>query len=182
MSKALFLDRDGIINIDHGYVHKKEDFDFVDGIFELCLLAINKGYQIFVITNQAGIARGYYDQAAFERLTQWMISVFAEQNIMITKVYYCPHHPSKGVNEFVMKCECRKPAPGMLLKAEKEFSINLEHSVFIGDKISDMQAAKNAGVECRILLNSRYTEESADEELAGVCKINTLKQAISLLK
>jgi D-glycero-D-manno-heptose 1,7-bisphosphate phosphatase len=182
MKKALFLDRDGIINIDHGYVHKIEDFEFIDGIFELCRLAIAKGYQIFVITNQAGIARGYYDQATFEALSQWMVNAFAEQAITIAKVYYCPHHPTKGVNEFVMPCNCRKPEPGMIIQAQKEFSLTLAESLFIGDKVSDMQAASNAGIKCKILVNSRYTDEVASEQIEGVNRVNNLRQASKLIK
>jgi D-glycero-D-manno-heptose 1,7-bisphosphate phosphatase len=182
MKKALFLDRDGIINIDHGYVHKIEDFEFIDGIFELCRLAIAKGYQIFVITNQAGIARGYYDQVIFEALSQWMVNAFAEQAITITKVYYCPHHPTKGVNEFVMPCHCRKPEPGMIIQAQQAFSLTLAESVFIGDKVSDMQAASNAGIKCRILVNSHYTDEAASEQIEGVNRVNNLEQASKLIK
>ncbi|MGB1262242.1 MAG: D-glycero-beta-D-manno-heptose 1,7-bisphosphate 7-phosphatase [Cognaticolwellia sp.] len=182
MNRALFLDRDGIINIDHGYVHKIEDFDFVEGIFDLCRTASEKGYQIFVITNQAGIARGYYDRAAFATLSQWMVSVFAEQGITIEKVYYCPHHPSKGVNEFVMPCQCRKPAPGMLMQAQQEFAIELAESIFIGDKVSDMQAAKNAGINCRILVNSRYTNESPNENIVSAIRVNKLSQAGEYIK
>lgn len=177
MTKALFLDRDGIINIDHGYVHKIEDFEFVDGIFELCQRAIDKGYQIFVITNQAGIARGYYDIPAFEKLTNWMVEEFAKQGVKIMKVYYCPHHPVKGVNEFVMSCQCRKPEPGMLNQAQQEFKINLANSIFIGDKLSDMQAASNAGVACKILMSSRYVNAQTSGQLAGVIEIQNLKEA-----
>ena len=167
MSKALFLDRDGIINIDHGYVYKIEDFEFVEGIFDLCRLAIDKGYQIFVITNQAGIARGY---------------AFAEQGITITKVYYCPHHPSKGVNEFVMSCDCRKPEPGMIKQAQQEFAIDLMESVFVGDKVSDMQAASKAGIKTRILVDSRYTNEPLSEEISGVIRVDELKQTNKFIK
>ncbi|WP_310733492.1 D-glycero-beta-D-manno-heptose 1,7-bisphosphate 7-phosphatase [Colwellia sp. BRX10-3] len=182
MNKALFLDRDGIINVDHGYVHKIEDFEFVDGIFDLCRLATDKGYKIFVITNQAGIARGYYDKTTFEALSQWMVNVFADQGITIAKVYYCPHHPTKGVNNFVMSCVCRKPEPGMIMQAQQEFSIALAESIFIGDKISDMQAASNAGIECRILVNSRYTNESTSEQIEGVNRVNTLNQVSDYIK
>ncbi|WP_085299883.1 D-glycero-beta-D-manno-heptose 1,7-bisphosphate 7-phosphatase [Cognaticolwellia mytili] len=182
MSKALFLDRDGIINIDHGYVHKIADFEFVEGIFELCQLAIAKGYQIIVITNQAGIARGLYDIAMFEKLTQWMVAAFAGHGIAISKVYYCPHHPSKGVNEFVTPCECRKPEPGMIMQATQEFDIDLAESIFIGDKISDMQAASNAGIECKILVDSRYTSEQSPDTVDGVNRINELTEANEYIK
>jgi len=181
MNKALFLDRDGIINVDHGYVHKIADFEFVDGIFELCRLALAKGYQIFVITNQAGIARGYYEQATFQALSKWMVNAFAEQGVTITKVYHCPHHPSKGVNEFVMPCHCRKPEPGMIFQAEKEFSLDLANSIFIGDKISDMQAASNAGIESRILVESCYTNTPAAGQIDGVYRISKLSQACELI-
>lgn len=179
MSKALFLDRDGIINIDHGYVHKIEDFEFVDGIFELCKRAIDKGYQIFVITNQAGIARGMYDIPTFEKLSKWMVAAFAEQNIEISKVYFCPHHPLKGVNEFVMSCQCRKPEPGMIIQAQQEFGVNLAKSIFIGDKLSDMQAADNAGIDCKILMNSRYVDKQVAEQIAGTIEIQSLTEALA---
>ena len=103
MTKALFLDRDGIINIDHGYVHKIDNFDFVEGIFELCKVAKKAGYSIFVITNQAGIARGYYSVADFEVLTKWMVGEFKKREIDIQHVYYCPHHFEKGVNQYKQK-------------------------------------------------------------------------------
>lgn len=181
INKALFLDRDGIINVDHGYVHKPEDFEFVEGIFELCRIALSKDYKIFVITNQAGIARGYYDIPTFELLSQWMTEQFTTHGIEITKVYYCPHHPTTGVNQFVKSCRCRKPEPGLILQAQKEFAIDLKASIFIGDKLSDMQAAKNAGVESRILVNSRYTDESTLDNVEGVVRVNRLAIAIDLI-
>ena len=161
MQKALFLDRDGIINIDHGYVHKIEEFDFVDGIFTLCQKAQQLDYKIFVITNQAGIARGYYTIADFQKLTKWMVEQFAEQKVEITDVYFCPHHPDKGVNEYVQVCHCRKPEPGMIIKAQKEHQIDLVNSVFVGDKGSDMAAAYNAGIKKRFLVTSQYQDDEA---------------------
>ncbi|WDD97143.1 D-glycero-beta-D-manno-heptose 1,7-bisphosphate 7-phosphatase [Thalassomonas actiniarum] len=198
MAKALFLDRDGIINIDHGYVHKIDDFEFVGGIFELCQLAAAKGYDIFVITNQAGIARGLYAVADFETLTSWMLAQFKKQGIDIQEVFYCPHHPTKGVNEFKMSCQCRKPAPGMILKAQEKYNIDLGLSIFIGDKPSDMQAAEAAGISSRILVASRYLEEeikndseNASNNGAGkqdltkqskVIKVNNVLGAIEIIK
>lgn len=161
MQKALFLDRDGIINIDYGYVHKITEFDFVDGIFALCQKAQQQGYKIFVITNQAGIARGYYTVAEFEKLTKWMVEQFAEHKVEITDVYFCPHHPDKGVNEYVRVCGCRKPEPGMIIQAQQEHQIDLVNSVFIGDKGSDMAAAYSAGVKKRFLVSSQYQDDEA---------------------
>ncbi|GLX79879.1 D,D-heptose 1,7-bisphosphate phosphatase [Thalassotalea insulae] len=158
MNKALFLDRDGIINIDHGYVYQQETFEFVDGIFELCADAIAKGYLLIVITNQSGIGRGRYSEQDFLALTHWMKKQFRAKNCVITDVYFCPHHPTKGKGEYLQACQCRKPEPGMILKASNEHKIDLKQSIFIGDKISDMQAAQAAGIHNRILVASKYDD------------------------
>jgi len=150
-NKALFLDRDGVINVDHGYVCKSDDFQFIDGVFELCRLAIEKGYLIFVITNQAGIGRGYYSVADFDCLTKWMCEEFAAQGILISKVYYSPFHSIHGLGKYKKDDESRKPRPGMIHQAVKEFGIDLSGSVLVGDKYSDIQAGKNAGVRTNIL-------------------------------
>lgn len=160
--KALFLDRDGVINIDHGYVYKLEDFQFVDGIFELCRQAIASGYLIFVITNQAGIGRGYYSIADFDHLIKWMCEEFVAQGILISKVYYSPFHSIHGLGKYKKDDESRKPRPGMIHQAVKEFGIDLSGSVLVGDKYSDIQAGKNAGVGTNILYtgNSGLRPES----------------------
>ncbi|MGJ8693901.1 MAG: D-glycero-beta-D-manno-heptose 1,7-bisphosphate 7-phosphatase [Thalassotalea sp.] len=176
-NKALFLDRDGIINIDHGYVNKIEDFDFVDGIFDVCRHAQSLGYQLIVITNQAGIARGYYEITDFEQLTTWMKAEFAIEGINITDVFFCPHHPEQGVNEFVQVCECRKPAPGMIFEAQAKHHIELAESVFIGDKLSDIQAAAAAGIKNKILLSSNY----GDNPQIDTHRINEISGAIQFI-
>ena len=154
MKKALFLDRDGVINIEKNYVYKIEDFEFVDGIFELCRKYQEEGYLLFVITNQAGIARDYYTEEDFQTLTTWMLDEFKKEGIKITKVYYCPHHP-----EFTGECACRKPKPGMILQAEKEFDLDLRNSVLIGDKMSDIEAGKVAGVsKCYFVKHNQLKE------------------------
>jgi D-glycero-D-manno-heptose 1,7-bisphosphate phosphatase len=140
-NKALFLDRDGTINKEKNYVYKIDDFEFTEGIFELIRSYEEKGFLIIVITNQAGIARGFYTEAEYEELTGWMINKFREKGICITKVYHCPHHP-----DYTGKCNCRKPEPGMILQAIDEFNINPEKSVLIGDKKSDILAGNNAGI------------------------------------
>jgi D-glycero-D-manno-heptose 1,7-bisphosphate phosphatase len=177
MKKVLFLDRDGIINIDHGYVYKKENFEFVDGIFEICRHALRLNYQIIVITNQAGIARGYYNEDDFLTLTTWMKTEFEKQQINILDVFFCPHHPTSGVNAYKKQCNCRKPAPGMILSAQKQYSIDLDKSIFIGDKISDMQAAINAGIKNRILVASQYV----DEHDINAQKATTVLDALSFI-
>jgi len=173
--KALFLDRDGVINVDHGYVYKFEDFQFVDGIFQLCRQAIASGYLIFVITNQAGIGRGYYSMADFDCLTKWMCEEFVTQDILISKVYYSPFHSTHGLGKYKKDDESRKPRPGMIHQAVKEFGIDLSESVLVGDKYSDIQAGRNAGVRTNIL----YIGNSVlrpDSELA--CHfVSTLNEA-----
>jgi D-glycero-D-manno-heptose 1,7-bisphosphate phosphatase len=149
--KALFLDRDGVINVDHGYVYKLEDFQFVDGIFELCRKAISSGYLIFVITNQAGIGRGYYSTADFDSLTKQMCEEFLAQGVLICKVYYSPFHSIHGVGKYKKDDESRKPRPGMIYQAVNEFGIDLNKSVLIGDKYTDIEAGQNAGVRTNIL-------------------------------
>jgi D-glycero-D-manno-heptose 1,7-bisphosphate phosphatase len=173
MNKALFLDRDGIINVDHGYVYKKEEFEFFDDIFDVCIDAQNKGYEIFVITNQSGIARGKYTVDQFEQLSLWMTTVFKSKGIVISDVYHCPHHPDKGLGKYLKACDCRKPEPGMLLLAKKEHNIDLINSVFIGDKVSDMQAAERAGIENRIVLIDKY----GDDQAIKAIRIDEIKQA-----
>ena len=149
--KALFLDRDGVINKDKGYVYKKEDFEFIDGIFDLCQYFQNLGYLIFVVTNQSGIARKYYTQEQFEKLTQWMSQEFFKRNIIISKIYHCPHHP-----DITGECLCRKPKSGMFFMAREEFDIDLENSVMIGDKESDIEAAMYAGIKQTYLFEPNH--------------------------
>lgn len=140
-TKALFLDRDGTINIEKNYVYKIEYFEFQPGIFELIKKYQNDGFLIFVITNQSGIARSFYTEEDFHVLNDWMIKAFGAAGIQISKVYYCPHHP-----EITGDCNCRKPKPGMISRAIKEFNLKSVNSVSIGDKKRDILAGKNAGI------------------------------------
>ena len=140
-NKALFLDRDGTINIEKNYVFKTEDFEFTKGIFELIKSYQDNGFLIFVISNQSGISRGFYSENDYQNLTNWMIKKFDMNGITITKTYHCPHHP-----KITGECDCRKPKPGMILKAINEFNINPSESVLIGDKKSDILAGENAGI------------------------------------
>ncbi|MEN9306573.1 MAG: D-glycero-beta-D-manno-heptose 1,7-bisphosphate 7-phosphatase [Fibrobacterota bacterium] len=144
---ALFLDRDGVVNVEKNYVHRIDQFEFMDGIFELCNAFQNAGYAIVVVTNQAGIARGYYTVQDMERLHAWMIERFAERGVVIAGVYHCPHHP-----EFSGPCECRKPKAGMILRARDELGIDLTESVLLGDKESDLEAGRAAGIRHLALL------------------------------
>jgi D-glycero-D-manno-heptose 1,7-bisphosphate phosphatase len=178
MRPTLFLDRDGVINHDFGHVYRVEDFIFVDGIFELTRLASEAGYQIFVVTNQGGIGRGLYSEDEFMRLSDWMSRQFAAQGAVISKVYYCPVHPEHGVGKYRCDSDERKPHPGMLLRADAEFGCDFAKSLMLGDKHSDMQAAKAAGVLKRIFFpNPRFEQHSED----ATHQIKTLREVFSLL-
>jgi D-glycero-D-manno-heptose 1,7-bisphosphate phosphatase len=152
--RGLFLDRDGVVNVDYGYVSSRERFHFIDGIFELTKEALQKDYIIIIVTNQAGIGRGYYTERDFLKLTKWMCQVFDSHGISISKVYYCPTHPSEGKGHFRVADFRRKPNPGMILEAQREFNVDLSRSILVGDKLSDMQAGMAAGLGVNILLQA----------------------------
>lgn len=166
MKKALFLDRDGVINVDHGYLYKTSEVEFVEGIFELCQRFQSAGYLLVVVTNQSGIGRGYYSEDDFHKLSHWMTDQFASRGLAISKFYFCPHHADKAQGEYRKDCDCRKPKPGMLLQAAKELDIDLAHSVFIGDKYSDMQAGNSAGIGRCVLLESSYLPTEREQNPA----------------
>lgn len=172
MNKALFLDRDGVINVNHGYVHLPEQFDFIDGIFDICRLAQKRGYLIIVVTNQAGIGRGYYSEQTFLRLTDWMKREFNKEGIEIAEVYFCPDHPEHGIGVYKKESAFRKPAPGMLLAAAAAFDICLGDSVLVGDKSSDIEAGKAAGITKNILFSS---DISFDMSFLRIDKLDQLE-------
>jgi len=156
MRRGLFLDRDGVINVEKNYLYKQEDFEFIDGVFDLCRYYAQRDYLIFVVTNQSGIARGYYTQEDFEKLSAWMVGEFLSHGIEITKVYFCPHFP-----QISGECECRKPKPKMLLDARDEFDLDMAHSVLVGDKERDIEAAINAGVlESYLFLEDKKSQKT----------------------
>jgi D-glycero-D-manno-heptose 1,7-bisphosphate phosphatase len=176
-SRALFLDRDGVVNHDHGYTWRIETFSFVDGLFELCHAAVERAYSLFVVTNQAGIGRGHYAEADFVRLTEWMIQRFEAQGLPPPRVYYCPHHPTAGVGAYLLDCPARKPNPGMLLAARDECGLDLGRSILVGDKESDILAGRRAGVGTLVLLVTASDGDAPD----GVIRASTLVQAREML-
>lgn len=174
--RALFLDRDGVINVNHGYVHTPEKFDFIDGIFDLCRHAQHLGYLLIVVTNQAGIGRGYYTEADFLGLTDWMKQQFKHQGVNIDAVYFCPDHPEHGLGQYRKDSDCRKPKPGMFLKAIEQFDIDPSSSVMIGDKESDITAGRAAKVKTLMLL----TNESITATVNCIT-VSSLYEACNLL-
>ena len=168
MNKALFLDRDGVINIEKDYLYKISDFEFVDGIFDLCRHYQSLDYLIIVVTNQSGIAREYYSENDFNILTAWMIDEFRKNSILLSGVYFCPHHPDISGN-----CSCRKPNPGMLLDAQKEFDIDLKSSIMIGDKERDIEAGLYAGLKETYLFDESMSVQNS-KATKIVSKLNNI--------
>ncbi|ABE54669.1 D-alpha,beta-D-heptose 1,7-bisphosphate phosphatase [Shewanella denitrificans OS217] len=166
VKKAVFLDRDGVINKDTGYVHLVDDFVYIEGVFDACLALKKMGYLLVVVTNQSGIARGMYSEDEFHSLTEWMDWNFADKGVELDGIYYCPHHNEKGIGEYKHDCDCRKPKPGMLIDAAQFLNIDLSQSVMVGDKADDMRAAIAAGVGTSILVRSGKTVDDAGIELA----------------
>ena len=167
--KALFLDRDGVINVEKEYLHTIEAFEFIDGLFETLRYAQEQGYLLIVITNQSGIGRGYYSEADFLRLNRWMCEQLGNEGISIAKVYYCPHSPDAG-------CDCRKPLPGMLHEAARDFEIDFASSVLVGDKEADIEAGKAAGIgRCILARSGHAVDESKTRADAVVDSVKTLQ-------
>ena len=176
--RALFLDRDGIINEDRGYVHRVEDFIFLEPIFEICRCMSDADFHLVVVTNQSGIARGYFDEAAFASLTQWMLEAFQDRDIEIAGVFHCPYHPEGVVEGLNRTSELRKPEPGMLLQAQGELDLDLAASVLLGDSERDVEAARRAGVPCRLLV-------AGDDDVhatAATCVVGSLREALDWLQ
>lgn len=161
---AAFLDRDGVINVDHGYTYRIDAFEFVPGVLPAAAQLAALGFALVVVTNQSGIGRGLYTVADFEQLTDWMRAQFAAAGAPLAGVYWCPHHPTDAVGEYRRPCDCRKPAPGLLLQAARELGLDLSRSVMFGDRDSDLQAAQAAGVRERVLLGTNGASMPAGAE------------------
>ncbi|MDH2927372.1 D-glycero-beta-D-manno-heptose 1,7-bisphosphate 7-phosphatase [Lonepinella koalarum] len=165
MKKAIFLDRDGTLNVDHGYVYKIDDFQFIDGSIEALQELKSMGYLLVVVTNQSGIARGYFTEEQFLQLTEWFDWSLADRGVDLDGIYYCPHHPD-GKGEFRQDCDCRKPKGGMLLQAIKELNIDPSKSFMIGDKIEDLQAGMKANVANKVLVKTGKPVTEQGKKLA----------------
>lgn len=145
-SKAVFFDRDGVLNEDVAYLYKISDLRWVEGAREAVAYLTQLGYKIFIVTNQSGIARGFYTVEDMQKLHENMQRKIAASGGKIEKIYYCPHHPEGKVPEYTCVCDCRKPKPGMLLQAFSEYEIDREQSFLIGDGKRDVEAAEAAGI------------------------------------
>ena len=170
--KTIFLDRDGVINKEINYLHKIDDFEFLDGVFETCQYLISLNYKIIIITNQSGIARGYYTENDFEIITNWMLAQFQNNGVNILDVFHCPHSPSSN-------CDCRKPKPGMFIVAKNKHNVDMLKSWMIGDSERDIRAANLAGIKNTILVRSGHKiNESNSNAMFFLDSINKTNQII----
>ena len=169
--KTIFLDRDGVINKEINYLHKIDDFEFIDGIFDACLYFQNLGYKIIIITNQSGISRGYFTESDYQKVTQWMLNQFKYKNISILDIFHCPHGPDSI-------CDCRKPNPGMFLQAKAKHNTDMTKSWMIGDNERDIIAANKAGINNTIMLKTGHNQSSSNAKIILESIVQT-KQAIT---
>ena len=175
MEKAIFLDRDGTINVDKGYVHKPEDFVFMAGAPE-AIRQMNKfGYKVIVISNQSGIARGFFTSDDVVKLHEHINLELNKYGARIDAYYFCPHHP-----DYDMECDCRKPKTGLIEQAVKDFNIDLTQSWMIGDKASDLECAGNIGLKAVLLLTGYGSKEFLKCE--GIDSFEDLYQFIRCIK
>lgn len=166
MNKAIFLDRDGTINVEKHYLYKIEDFEFLPGAIAALKKLQDAGFLLIIITNQSGIARGYYSQEDFLKLNKWMLEELKRHDVIISDVYYCPHLPDARIKKYRKTCECRKPKLGLFEQAVIEYNIDLSHSFAIGDKLRDCAICENT--DCRgFLIGFQEKKEVIEEVKSG---------------
>ena len=164
--RAVLLDRDGVINTEVHYLWRPEDFAFVPGTPQALARLQAQGWALVVVTNQSGIARGLYTEADYQHLTSHMSGLLAEHGVTLDAVLHCPHLPEATVPAWRRQCDCRKPAPGLLLRAASLLDLDLSACVLVGDKASDLQAGRAAGVGRLVLVESGHAPDTAARALA----------------
>jgi len=169
----VFLDRDGVINEEVGYLHKIKDFKFINGVMDSCNYFLSLGYQIIVVTNQSGIGRGLYKEEDFQIVNEWMLGKFEQQGVSILDVFFCPHGPNDN-------CYCRKPKPGLFIDAMEKYDIDMKKSWMIGDKEADIEAANNAGIIQTILVKSGH--KINEEKTSATFILDSILNAQSILR
>ena len=176
MKRIAFLDRDGVINVDKSYLYKWSEFEYCDGTIDGLKVIVENNYQIIIITNQSGIARGFYREQDYLKLTNLYLNDLRKMHINILDVIYCPHHPDGIIDEFSFECNCRKPKPGMILGAKKKYNIDMNKSFLVGDSIRDLVAGKEAGIKSNYLITKK---EKADELNKKFKCFNNLFECVS---
>lgn len=179
LRKAVFLDRDGTLNIDKAYVGDPQDFELIDGVPQALKRLKDAGYILVVVTNQSGVARGYFTMQQVHELHHYLNQLLEPYGVAVDKFYFCPHHPTEGAEPFLMDCECRKGKPGMLLKAAQELNIDLRSSFMIGDKKSDIEAGLAAGCHCFLLKTNATKISSNTYSCRDVTVVPDLSEAVS---
>ncbi|MCK5780172.1 MAG: D-glycero-beta-D-manno-heptose 1,7-bisphosphate 7-phosphatase [Psychrilyobacter sp.] len=159
MKKCVFLDRDGNINVEVDYLHKVEDFKFIEGAIDAIKIFKELGYLVVVVTNQSGVARGYYDESSVLELHNHLQNEVKLIGGDIDGFYYCPHHPEKGIGSYKKKCDCRKPEPGMFYSAKRDLNIDFSKSIMVGDKISDVKGGMNLGMRSILVKTGHGMDE-----------------------
>ena len=180
-NKAIFLDRDGTINVEKDYLYKIEDFEFLPGVIDALRSAQEAGYKLIIITNQSGIARGYYTVDDFNTVNGWMLKTLQAEGVRIDKVYYCPHHPDALVPEFRVDCDCRKPKLGLYMQAVEEYDLDLDQCYAIGDKIRDCSICETTGCHGFLIAENEkrdVIQNVKDGKFEKVAYASDLKQAV----
>jgi D-glycero-D-manno-heptose 1,7-bisphosphate phosphatase len=176
LRRAAFLDRDGVLNVDHGYVFRPQDFEWLPGAVDALRLLQQAGYALVVVTNQSGVARGFYTLTDVEKLHAHLRAELLAQGVRLAAIYACPHHPDGVVPAYRVQCNCRKPMPGMIEQAAREHGLDLAASCLFGDKLSDVEAGRRAGVgrcwlvgpQAAALVAGGHADSHADSLLAAV--------------
>lgn len=159
MEKIIFLDRDGTINVEVDYLYKKEDFKFEDNADKAIKIFNDLGYKVIVVTNQSGIARGYYSEEDLKKLHEHIDEELGKIGAKVNAYYYCPHHPEATIDKYKVDCQCRKPNLGMFLEAKKDFNIDFENSIIVGDKVSDLESGVRLGMKTVLVETGHGLEE-----------------------
>jgi len=181
MNKALFLDRDGTINVDKHYLINPDDFVFEKNVAEVLKLAQQKGYLLIVLTNQSGIARGYFGEQELHKLHTHIQGEAAKNGFVFSDFFYCPHYKNGSVKEYAIECDCRKPKPGLINQALQKYNIDLSQSLMIGDKDADILLGKSVGVKT-VLVGSGYGGKFKESEIGYDYFIDDFSGLIPLLK
>jgi D-glycero-D-manno-heptose 1,7-bisphosphate phosphatase len=179
--RAVFLDRDGTINVEKDYLYKTEDFEFIPGAQEAIKKLKGAGFLVIVVSNQSGVARGFFDEDAVNQLHQHIQDELIDYGTSIDDFYFCPHHPDKGMGAYKLDCNCRKGKPGMLLQAALEHNLDLQHSFMVGDKLADIEAGKRAGCESLLVLTGYGATTALVPEAAAVEKCRDLGCVATLI-
>ena len=180
VNKAAFLDRDGVINEDTGYIGSWSEFILIDGVLDALFMLQNANYKLIIVTNQSGIGRGFYSEEQYQILSKKILDFFSSNGIKIAKIYHCPHDPSSKENGVSDICECRKPKPGMFIEAKNKYNINMSHSWMIGDKETDIVAANLSGINNTILVRSGHKIDESNSNANFI--IDSLKQSRKIIK